>query len=646
MSPTVETRDTLVRAISAAIDRAAANLIGQQDPRGYWCAELTADTTLESDYILLQLWMHPPVNGVWNPPTRPLIEKAVGSILARQLPDGGFNIYAKGPTEISATVKAYFALKVAGLPADDSRLMRARECILARGGLQAANSYVKINLSLFDLYPREHCPSIPPELMLLPGKFIYQMSSWTRAIVIALSIVHAHNPRRPAPAGFSLDELLAPGVDLAFRPAADRIAWRNLFLRIDRLLKFWERRGPRRIRQKAIRTAERWMLDRFERSDGLGAIYPPMMYAIMALDVLGYSEDHPARLEAVRQFENLMVDDGKRPLFFQPCFSPIWDTSIAMYALGASGVASRDALSRAANWVLEKEIRPKGDWSVKSPNTEPSGWAFEFNNDFYPDIDDTAMVLLALSRAHASDPAAQRATEQRAIRWVLEMQSKDGGWAAFDKDNNWDFLSHVPFADHNAMLDPTCADITGRVMESLCAFGYDRTDPAIARAVNYLVRTQEPDGSWYGRWGVAYIYGTCFALRGLRAAGEDDREAHVLRAGEWLRSIQNADGGWGETCASYDNGAFTRAESTPSQTAWAILGLLAGGDTTSRSLRHGVEYLLETQRPDGSWNEELSTGTGFPKVFYLTYHLYRVYFPLLALAEFAKLKSSRSTEHS
>ena len=371
-----------------------------------------------------------------------------------------------------------------------------------------------------------------------------------------------------------------------------------------------------------------------------------MMYAIMALDVLGYPQDHPARLEAVRQFENLMVDDGKRPLFFQPCFSPIWDTSIAMYALGVSGAAPRNALSRGANWVLEKEIRPKGDWSVKSPTTEPSGWAFEFNNDFYPDIDDTAMVLLALSQSHASDPAAQRATEQRAIRWVLEMQSKDGGWAAFDKDNNWDFLSHIPFADHNAMLDPTCADITGRVMESLCAFGYDRTDPAIARAMKYLVRTQEPDGSWYGRWGVAYIYGTCFALRGLRAAGEDDREAHVLRAGEWLRSIQNADGGWGETCASYDNGAFTRAESTPSQTAWAILGLLAGGDTTSRSLRHGIEYLLETQRPDGSWNEELSTGTGFPKVFYLTYHLYRVYFPLLALAEFAKLKSSRSTEHS
>ena len=644
MSPTVERTDSLVRAIPAAVERAAENLVSRQDARGYWCAELTADTTLESDYILLQLWMHPPQNGVWNPPTRPLVEKAAQSILMRQLPDGGFNIYQQGPTEISATAKAYCALKLAGLTADDPRMARARDCILQRGGLQAANSYVKINLSLFGLYPREHCPAIPPEVMLLPGNFIYQMSSWTRAIVVSLSIVHAHNPRRPVPAGFSLEELFLPGVPLSFYRDAEKSASRNLFLRIDRALKHWERRGPSGIRRKAIRAAEEWMLERLQGSDGLGAIYPPMMYSIMALDVLGYPEDHPARREAVRQFERLMVDDGRRPLFFQPCFSPIWDTSIAMFALGESGSASI-ALSRAANWVLEKEIRRKGDWSVKSPDTEPSGWAFEFNNEFYPDIDDTAMVLLGLSRSRATDAQAQRTTEQRALRWILEMQSSDGGWAAFDKDNNWEFLSNVPFADHNAMLDPTCADITGRVMESLGAYGYGLSHPAMRRGVDYLVRTQQPDGSWYGRWGVAYIYGTCFALRGLRAAGEDNREAHVLRAGEWLRAIQNADGGWGESCASYDNGAFTPAQSTPSQTAWAISGLLAGGDTTSRSLHHGIEYLLETQRADGSWNEDLSTGTGFPRVFYLTYHLYRLYFPLLALSEFAKVKS-RSTERA
>ena len=646
MSPTVERTHSLVRAIPAAVERAAENLLSQQDARGYWCAELTADTTLESDYILLQLWMHPPHNGVWNPPTMRLVQKAAQSILARQLPDGGFNIYQQGPTEISATTKAYCALKLAGLSPDDPRMARARDCILERGGLQAANSYVKINLSLFDLYPREHCPAIPPELMLLPGNFIYQMSSWTRAIVVSLSIVHAHNPRRPVPAGFSLKELFLSGVSLSFYRDAEKSASRNVFLRIDRALKHWERRGPSSIRQKAIRAAEEWMLERLQGSDGLGAIYPPMMYAIMALDVLGYPEDHPVRREAVRQFENLMVDDGHRPLFFQPCFSAIWDTAIAMFALGESGAPSRAALSQAANWVIEKEIRRKGDWSVKSPDTEPSGWAFEFNNEFYPDIDDTAMVLLGLSRSRASDAEAQRATEQRALRWILEMQSSDGGWAAFDKDNNWEFLSNVPFADHNAMLDPTCADITGRVMESLGAYGYDGSHPAMRRGVDYLVRTQQPDGSWYGRWGVAYIYGTCFALRGLRAAGEDDREAHVLRAGEWLRAIQNADGGWGESCASYDNGAFTAAQSTPSQTAWAISGLLAGGDTTSRSLHHGIEYLLETQRADGSWNEDLSTGTGFPRVFYLTYHLYRLYFPLLALSEFAKVKTSRSTERA
>ena len=643
MSPTVELKDTLVRAIPAAVERAAASLVAQQDPSGYWCAELTADTTLESDYILLQLWMHPPVAGVWDPPTRPLIQKAAQSILARQLSDGGFNIYQQGPTEISATVKAYAALKLAGIAADDPRLARARECILARGGIQAANSYVKINLSLFSLYPREHVPTIPPELILL-GSMIYQMSSWTRAIAISLSIVQSQNPGRPVPAGFSLEELFLSGVSPAFGRDAEFFTWRNLFLRIDRFLKFWARRSPRSLRQKALRAAERWMLEHCQDADGLGAIYPPMMYTIMALDVLGYGEDHPARREAVRQFDRLMVNDGRRPLFFQPCFSPVWDTAIGMYALSESGAAPQ-AGARAANWLLDKEIRQKGDWSLKAPKTEPSGWAFEFRNDHYPDIDDTAMVLLGLSRARASNSSRQRATEHRALSWILDMQSSDGGWAAFDKDNDWEFLSNVPFADHNAMLDPTCADITGRVLESLGAHGLGPGHASVRRAIDYLVRTQQPDGSWYGRWGVAYIYGTCFALRGLRAAGENDREAHVLRAGEWLRSIQNADGGWGESCASYDNGIFTPAESTPSQTAWAVLGLMAGGDTNSRSLHQGIEYLLDTQRPDGSWNEELSTGTGFPKVFYLTYHLYRLYFPLLALSEFAKLKNSRATEH-
>ena len=332
-----------------------------------------------------------------------------------------------------------------------------------------------------------------------------------------------------------------------------------------------------------------------------------------------------------------MVDDGET-LFFQPCFSPVWDTAIGAYALGEAGLAANQPLSRrAADWLQTREIRRKGDWSVKRPDIEPSGWAFEFENDWYPDIDDTAMVLLALQYMPASHLRAQEATRRRAVDWLLAMQSKDGGWAAFDVDNNWEILKHVPFADHNAMLDPTCADITGRALEALAANGYDRSHPACQRAIDYLVRNQETDGSWYGRWGVAYLYGTCFALRGLRAMEEDDHEPHIQRANEWIRSLQNADGGWGESCASYDHNGYVPAESTPSQTAWALMGLMAGGDTYSSSVQDGIQYLVKTQQEDGGWLEELATGTGFPKVFYLNYHYYRLYFPLMALATFVKV---------
>ncbi|HWZ33720.1 MAG TPA: squalene--hopene cyclase [Bryobacteraceae bacterium] len=637
MSPSLQLADGLAAACATAQRRAAEYLLGLQHPEGYWWADLTADTTLESDFILLELWRHPPQNGVWNPPTRPLIDKAVRSILARQLPDGGFNIYAQGPSEISATVKAYTALKLSGVAMDDPDLMRARDRILALGGLQAANSYVKVNLSLFGLYPREHAPFIPPEFMLL-GDFIYQMSSWTRAIVIPLSIVHAMNPRRPVPAGFNLNELIAPGVSFEFPNNEGFFSWRNFFLKADRFLKFLERRMWRgRLRTKAIRRAEQWMLERTRYTDGVAAIYPPMMYVIMALDLLGYPKDHPDVKEAEKQFFNLLVDD-ERGFYFQPCFSVVWDTAIAAYALGESGVVPEHALTRCADWLLTKEVRRKGDWAKKRPNVEPSGWYFEFANEFYPDIDDTGQVLLALSHARAS--SGHDACVRRAVDWLLAMQSSDGGWAAFDVDNNWHSLSAVPFADHNAMLDPTCPDITGRVLEGLIASGVKQDHPAIERGVAYLIKAQETDGSWYGRWGVDYIYGSFLALRGLQAAGVSDREAYILRAGEWLRSIQNADGGWGESCESYDRNTFVAAQSTPSQTAWAILGLLAGGDTTSSSLHKGIEYLIETQRRDGGWDEELSTGTGFPGVFYLKYHYYRHSFPVLALSTYLKTRSA------
>ena len=635
MSTGVQLADTLGNAGVRSLERGARSLLARQHPDGYWWGELTADATLEADFILLELWRRPPVTGVWNPASRSQIDKAVRSILDRQLPDGGFSIYPHGPAEISASIKAYFALKLSGIPADDPRLASCRERILELGGLQAANSYVKVNLSLFNLFPREHAPAIPPELMLF-GNVVYEMSSWTRAIVIALTIVHALNPKgRPVPDGFHLNELHKPGVGFALPNDGGLFSWRTFFLGADKLFKFWERHGSRTIRAKAIRKAEQWLVEHMRHSDGLAAIYPAMQYSIMALDLLGYPESHPLRAEAQRQFDRLLVDDGDR-FFFQPCFSPVWDTAIAAFALGETGIAPQGALDRSGSWLLSKEVRRKGDWSVKRPGIEPSGWYFEFANEFYPDIDDTAMVLLALGHAQPADQFAHRAAIRRAIDWLIAMQGKDGGWAAFDVDNHWSFLNSVPFADHNAMLDPSCPDITGRVIEALVAHGVDCNHPSIRRAVEYLIHAQEQDGSWYGRWGVDYIYGTFLALRGFQAAGESDREAHVLRGGEWLRSIQNADGGWGESCASYDHNTFVPGASTASQTAWAILGLIAGGDRRSQSVVKGVEYLLETQGADGCWTEDHATGTGFPRVFYLTYHLYRDSFPLLALASYLK----------
>jgi len=639
MMSTLQVKAAVVAGARQAADGAAEYLLGLQHNDGYWCALLTADTTLESDFILLQLWLHAPVDGVWNPANRSQIQRAVDRILSRQLPDGGFNIYVDGPSEVSASVKAYFALKVAGLRFEDERLARLRERIIALGGVQSANSYTKVNLSLFGLYPREGTPSIPPEFLLLPGGLLYQMSSWTRAIVVSLAIVHAYDPQRPVPQGFSLEELFIPGKSITFESDNSWLSWRTTFIQSDRIFKLWEKYGHARIRAAAIRKCEHWMLERMKHSDGLGAIYPPMQYSIMAMDVLGYAADNPLRVAAIRQFEHLMVDDGKE-LFFQPCFSPVWDTAIGGYALGEAGYGDSPALQKATDWLLDREIRRKGDWSIKRPITEPSGWAFEFQNDWYPDIDDTAMVMLAFKYMKAGNPAAQEATRKRAIDWLLAMQSSDGGWAAFDVDNNWEILTHVPFADHNAMLDPTCADITGRTLEALAANGFDRNHPACRKAIDYLLRTQLPDGSWYGRWGVAFLYGTCFALRGLQAMNEDDHEPHIQRANEWIRALQNSDGGWGESCASYDNNTYTGTKSTPSQTAWALMGLLAGGDTYSSSVQHAVDYLVSNQKADGTWDEDQATGTGFPRVFYLNYHYYRIYFPLIALSAFARAQAA------
>lgn len=620
-------------AVTHHLQWANHGLTALQTPDGYWCGDLTGDSTLASDYILLQLWLHPPgESGRWNPPAANRICALSRYLRTHQMSDGGWSLYAKGPADINASVKAYTALRISGDHKSLPHMRAACKRILELGGLQACNSYTRINLSLFGLFPREYVPTVPAEILIVPGSFLYEMSSWTRTIIVPLSIVQGLGAQRSGPAGMNLNELIHPKRRL--RMPRKGLA-SELFLRADKLLKHWERKGIQKIRGKAIAAAERWMLEHLQHSEGLGAIYPSMMYAIMAMDALGYERDQPDLLQAIKHFDDLLIE-RRESIDVQPCKSPVWDTAIAAFALGEAGNASPEILRRAADWLLTKEVRRKGDWSAKRPDLRPSGWAFEFANEFYPDIDDTAMVLLALQHAAASDRAQQDAVEERALNWLVGMQSADGGWAAFDVDNDWQLLNKVPFADHNAMLDPTCPDITGRVLEALCRRGRNERQLCIARGVEYLLATQEENGSWYGRWGVNYIYGTFLALRGLAATGSSRASTSITRAVNWMECVQNEDGGWGESCEGYQVDYFVAAESTPSQTAWALLGLIAGGRVSSEAVARGVKWLLANQDEQGSWPEALTTGTGFPNVFYLSYHLYRLYFPSLALATYRR----------
>ena len=621
------------RRVQSQLKAAIQALTTLQSEEGYWCGDLTGDSTLASDYILLQLWLYPVEPGQdWNPPNRDRIRKLVRYLWKNQMPDGGWNLYAKGPAEINASVKAYTALRIAGAARDSPRMRTARERILSLGGLQACNSYTRINLSFFGLFPRQFVPTVPAEILIVPGSFLNEMSSWTRTIIVPLSIIQGVGTQRSVPSGLTLDELMLPGIRVAM-PKKGLAS--ELFLHADKLLKQWERRGIQKIRTKSIAAAERWMIEHTHYSEGLGAIYPAMMYAVMAMDALGYERDQPDLVQAMHHFDDLIIERGDS-IDVQPCKSPVWDTAIAAFALGEAGDIDPTRLTQAADWLLSKEVRRKGDWSAKRPELRPSGWAFEFANEFYPDIDDTAMVLLALQHARASDPSRQARVERRAMDWLIGMQSADGGWAAFDADNDWQLLNKVPFADHNAMLDPTCPDITGRVMEALCKRGMTYQHPVIARGIEYLLSTQESNGSWYGRWGVNYVYGTFLALRGLSAARDPRATQAIHRGCHWLQSVQNEDGGWGESCAGYELDQFVLAESTPSQTAWALLGLMAAGHAYSHAVQGGVEWLLSTQDVDGNWDETLTTGTGFPNVFYLSYNLYRLYFPTLALATYRR----------
>jgi squalene-hopene/tetraprenyl-beta-curcumene cyclase len=623
--------------LETAQERTRNWLAARQQPDGHWVGELEGDTILESEYILLLAFLGREAD--------PICDRCARYILDRQLAEGGWSIYPGGPPEVSASVKAYFALKLVGYSQDDPALVRARKVILKGGGAAACNSFTRFYLALLGQIGYDECPSVPPELVLIPSWLNFSlsaMSAWTRTIVVPLSIMSHHKPVRPIEPARGIGELFIEKVLGGPARGKSVLSWSAFFLRVDRVLKWADRWVPASWRRPGMKAAHKWMVGHFENSDGLGAIFPPMIYTIVALECLGYDQDSPAVQWAWRQLEDLLILDGDRARI-QPCLSPVWDTAIATIALSdARQTDDESAITRAVNWLLEKEVRGPGDWQTRRSGIEPSGWHFQYRNEFYPDIDDTAMVVMALLRSpEADDPAVQEAVK-RGTDWLLSMQNRDGGWAAFDVDIDNQVLTKVPFADHNAMLDPSCADITARVIELLGILGHRADHPAIARGLEYLWKTQEPQGCWYGRWGVNYIYGTWQVLQGLKAIDFPMNHPALTRAASWLESVQQPSGAWGETCQSYDEPELMGTGfPTASQTAWATLGLIAAGRASGNAVRKGIEYLLQTQSGDGSWEEPHYTGTGFPRVFYLKYHLYRVYFPLMAISRYREAVARR-----
>ncbi len=616
-----------------SIRRARARLLELQQADGHWCAELEGDTILESEYVLLLLFL----GG-----REEKIGRAAAFIRGRQLETGGWAIYPNGPADVSASVKAYFVLKLAGDSPSAPHMAKAQLAIRRLGGIEACNSFTKLYLSIFGLYEWKRSPGVPPELILFPKWFpfnIYEMSSWSRAIVVPLSIIWACKPHRSVPEHASLEELRIVDSRVSgprfSRGSLAHHGWSVFFQAVDRLHKSIESLGWTPLRQRALERAEQWTLERLEKSDGLGAIFPPIVNTIIALRCLGYEESHPVIQGQLRELEKLEIDrDGV--LRVQPCKSPSWDTALSVNALAERGdAAANGRLEKAVEWLLEHEVRDPGDWREKNPEGPIGGWYFEYNNEFYPDVDDTAQIVTAISKVQFDDADLRRRWDeaaQRAIDWTLSMQNRDGGWASFDKGCDKEFLTYIPFADHNAMIDPSTTDITARVVEALVRFGDDRSSLAIRAGIEFLLKEQEPDGSWYGRWGCNYLYGSFLAMGALAVAGTGEAEKEAVHRGaRWIQSVQNPDGGWGESPESYaDPTRKGIGASTPSQTAWALLGLLSAGEGAG-SVQRGLEYLQATQLESGEWHDEAWTGTGFPEVFYLKYHLYATYFPLLAL---------------
>jgi len=627
------------KTVSQNIKKSQAYLLSRQHSQGYWVGLLEADVSVVSGFVPLARFL-----GIRDKARE---QKAVNYLLDRQNPDGSWSMFYGGQGSIDVTIQTYFGLKVLGLDAESQPMAGARKFILDKGGIECANTYTKIILALFGQYSWAGIPEIPPEIIYFPPWFlinIYDFASWARATIMAFSIIIALKPRYRLQEGQTVYELYRDKEKIKnpepFR-ASRLCSLGNLFLLLNRAFKVWDRL-PKKAkfgRNQAIKKVEKWIVDHQEEDGSWGGIMLPWLFSLIALKSLGYSDNHPVIARGLAGLEDFIAEDDSK-IILQPATSPVWDTAWTVIALRQSGINSRnEQLRRAAGWLLKKQVTIEGDWKVKNPHTWPGCWSFEFENRYYPDIDDTAIVCLALSLVDLPQDREKKEAVSRGINWVLDMQNRDGSWAAFDRDNNKRILRDIPFADFITPLDFGSPDITAHVLWVLGSLGYQDNIKPVKNALKYIQRCQERNGSWYGRWGVNYIYGTSKVLQALDSLGQPNGPLGLGRqkAVQWLKDIQNSDGGWGESCLSYEVGAYyPLGGSTASQTAWALLGLMAACGI-AESVHRGAAYLTGTQNRDGSWSEQYYTGGGFPRAFYLKYELYKDYFPLMALANYKKL---------
>ncbi|MDZ8108337.1 MAG: squalene--hopene cyclase [Nostoc sp. DedQUE12a] len=634
----MQTQDRVkVKQVAEAIAASQEYLLSIQNPAGYWWAELESNVTITAEVVLL--------HKIWGTDQKRPLHKVAAYLRQQQREHGGWELFFGDGGELSTSVEAYMALRLLGVPASDPAMVRARKFILERGGISKTRIFTKLHLALIGCYNWRGIPSLPPWIMLLPEAFpvnIYEMSSWARSSTVPLLIVCDRKPIFLTDQGINLDELYVEGVDRVQWELPKNNDWTDLFLALDDGFKLAERLNLVPFREEGIKAAEKWVLERQEATGDWGGIIPAMLNSMLALRCLDYDPNDPIVERGLQAIDNFAIEteDCYR---VQPCISPIWDTAWAMRALVDSGFApDHPAVVRAGEWLLQKQILDYGDWAVKNRQGKPGAWAFEFDNRFYPDVDDSAVVVMALHQAKLPNEKIKQAAIARALKWIASMQCKPGGWAAFDLDNDQDWLNSIPYGDLKAMIDPNTADVTARVVEMLGACGLSIEPRNLERAMTYLLNEQETEGCWFGRWGVNYIYGTSGVLSALVLIDPQKYKFNIERGAAWLVGCQNPDGGWGETCRSYDDPNLKgKGNSTASQTAWALIGLLAAGEATGKlaleAIERGINYLVTTQQPDGTWFEADFTGTGFPCHFYLKYHMYQQYFPLIALGRYQRM---------